>query len=115
MKVFIGTRSLLFQTRTHREKMLTAIERSGNCHKDIHGSERLQQGLCRCCFYLFPQADESIEIETECSACKEKFLSKGSETDALCKTCADNFSLCRHCASDRELRVHRKSWPNLKD
>ena len=80
---------------------------------DAKKPERQARLECKACFYGGRLGGAAITSRA-CMSCGSKEFYSSTATDVLCKLCAANTGLCKHCGGDREMRVRRKGWPSGK-
>jgi hypothetical protein len=77
---------------------------------DLRHTERMAELECKACFY-FSRIGGAACTSRPCMSCGTNQLYGSTNTDVLCKECAQRGDLCRHCGGDREMRTRRRKWP----
>ncbi len=77
---------------------------------DARKAERLEKHECKACFYNSRIGGASMTSQP-CMSCHADQMYGSTNTDALCKKCAEKHGLCKHCGGDLEMRTRRKEWP----
>lgn len=89
---------------SYKKKALALIE-------DKDKAKRIEACLCLSCYYLSNHIGGAAMTRRECACCDKEMLFSSTYTDALCKACArDNF-LCKHCTADIDLKIRKKPRP----
>lgn len=78
-----------------------------NIVEDSERRERLKKQECPLCFYESRIGGQAI-TQTECSICGKEMTHGNTNIDCLCKECAKDKRLCKHCGSDIDLKHRRK-------
>lgn len=101
--------------------MISASERAKSCVQswidlalevstDSRSKERGEAQECKACFYASRIGGAAVTSRA-CMRCHQKQHYGSTSTDVLCKTCARDGMLCKHCGGDMEMRARRRNWP----
>lgn len=100
-------------TLRSKERMQSIMDLADKLRHDPEKHNRMQACLCPMCYYGSRLGGQAVTTEP-CMCCGEEQMYSSTATDALCRPCAQETGLCKHCGGDRELRVRRKKWPEPK-
>lgn len=100
-------------TRQSNDRMQSLIDLGDDLRTDPFRKQRVGLCLCRMCYYGSRLGGASMTMEP-CMRCGKEQMYGSTDTDALCRACAQETGLCKHCGGDRELRAGRKDWPEAK-
>lgn len=98
------------QTGRSKGKVEKQIERANNMANDTRRDERIESCECVACFYT-PECGGSAMSNRECGLCGRPIYSGSTNVDVICKQCAQENRLCKHCGGDIDMKVRRKNWP----
>lgn len=73
---------------------------------------RVARQFCAACHYPRRMSGQAFTNQP-CACCAEPQTYSSTSTDTLCLPCAQEHSLCKHCAGDLEMRVGRRKWPEF--
>lgn len=103
-KANISAYSIESKTSQNKERARILIQRVDAFNE----SKRGVNGECKACSYLFPdRIGGSAMTETVCGICENPMLFGSTNTDVLCRKCADANQLCKHCGGDVDLKIRR--------
>ena len=99
---------------THRSKELvdSIIQRAKEIETDARKDERVAAQLCKACFYG-SHIGGSAMTHRPCMSCGQDQMYASTYTDVLCKPCAVEGKLCKHCGGDIDMKVGRRNWPEV--
>lgn len=92
-----------------------ALRRADNIRLDSDMVERLSLQECKACFYVMGRIGGAAVTTQPCACCGVNQSYGSTCTDALCLNCAKEYSLCKHCGGDLDMRERRRSWPTKKE
>ena len=75
---------------------------------DPDKKERISKLECLACWYLMGKIGGAAMTEQACGACGKTQLYGSACTDVVCRDCAKEKELCKHCGADLHLRPRRK-------
>ncbi len=58
---------------------------------------RLDELLCKECFYKLPEFANEYEVESTCKLCGKTIWNPNSDTDDYCNSCCNDNVICRKC------------------
>ncbi len=77
---------------------------------DARKQERLSSHECKACFYS-SRIGGAAMTSRPCMSCGSVEMYGSTNTDVLCRSCATQHELCKHCGGDLEIRTRRKECP----
>lgn len=81
--------------------------------KDEQKDQRVNQSLCKYCFYLQqPSLAMQSFWEWNCGVCDKPSMASSSATPLVCKECSQEHHLCQECGSNLDL--DKKRIPSIK-
>jgi hypothetical protein len=75
--------------------------------EDPEKTQRIQDQNCIYCYYSGKIGGAAMTT-CYCGLCKKEMIFGTTSTDALCRDCAKNHNLCKHCGADMEYKQRRK-------
>lgn len=75
---------------------------------DAERKVRLEKQECPFCFYRKSRIGGAAMTSVQCGLCDETVRSSNTNVDVLCKMCAKDNGLCKHCGADIDLKSRRK-------
>lgn len=97
-----------------KARVEASIQLAQTLVRDERKEERLAKQECKACFYYTRVGGASMTTQP-CACCGKDEVYASTNTDRLCKACAKEHSLCRHCAGDIDMRPLRRLWPESQD
>ena len=88
----------------------SVIDLARKMENDTHKDERLDAQLCKACFYSTAFGGSAM-TQRPCMSCGEDQMYASTYTDVLCKPCAVEGKLCKHCGGDIDIKIRRRNWP----
>jgi len=90
---------------------VTNVEYVRRCEALVNDADRagrlfVQQ--CRACYYMRGRIGGATVTKSPCRGCDVVLVSGNTCTDRLCRQCATDYDLCRHCGGDMRDRKRRK-------
>lgn len=89
------------------------LARAEKIKEDAQKDIRVSEQECKACFYVRSKVGGSAMTSRACMCCGSDVLYGSTCTDVLCKDCAKENKLCKHCGGDINMKV-RKTWPKAK-
>ncbi len=75
---------------------------------DNRKADRKNKLECKRCFYMRQGRIGGTAItQQSCGICEKVIMYSSTNTDAMCKECAEKYQLCVYCGADQELRPRR--------
>ena len=94
------------QHKYHIDGMRIRLE---DFDRDSDKKARLEAQECKYCWYINTQRLGGAAItNTNCSVCGKEMVFGSTNVDKVCKECAKEHELCKHCGTDLNMRVRRK-------
>lgn len=106
--------NIVMATTMANNRIKSTLKLAERLQTDPEKSKRLEDQLCLSCYYYNAIAGQAF-TNRECGLCGEDQLYGNTNTDALCKTCAKEHQLCKHCGGDLELRDKRRKFPVINE
>jgi hypothetical protein len=79
---------------------------------DKDKQQRLEETICRTCFYFRRSRIGGAAITRWCcGVCGRTQTAPSTATDKVCRPCGQEHLLCVQCGGDLETRVRRRKWP----
>lgn len=97
-----------------KSRVDACLELAQRVATDYEAADRRARLECKACYH-FPRWGGTAITESKCGICGETIMNASTNTDAICKPCAEEHDLCRHCGGDREMRTRRRRWPELPE
>jgi hypothetical protein len=102
---------------THKSSMAAArvadaMKLARDLEADAEKQRRLKALECKACFY-FSRIGGAAITEQPCAACAKPQVYANTNTDILCRECASEHKLCKHCGGDIDMRERRRLWPDF--
>lgn len=108
-KATIDQRSVEFATDIAIERARDCIAGALGYTTDNNRSARRASLECKTCYYIYTSRIGGAAMTTRpCGICSVEQLYSSTNTDKICLNCAKNYSLCKYCGADLELRPRRK-------
>lgn len=99
-------------TNLAKSQILDVISRAERVSTDADKELRVAAQECKSCWYLSrPRIGGAAMTARECSICGTDQIFSSTNTDPLCKPCAQENSLCCHCGGDIDMKNRRKPRP----
>jgi hypothetical protein len=95
------------QNSFHRYWINYTTETLDRIKSDADKRRRHENQECQLCFYRTGVMACAAMTQAQCGLCDEIVRSGNSNIDALCKGCAKEYGLCKHCGADIDLKNHR--------
>lgn len=93
----------------HYEQMLL------NYRKDPQKADRLSKQECVVCFYGSRIGGAAITFRDR-AFCGDRCTSGNTNVDVMCRSCAKQAGLCKHCGADMDYKNRRtRNWPEVKE
>lgn len=104
----IDHKKLDLEAVRHRTYMQKSRLESYKKHiDDPDKKKRIEEQECVICFYGSKIGGQAI-TETNCSICETAMHFGSTNTDMLCKACAKDHTLCKHCGADINYKQRNK-------
>jgi len=75
---------------------------------DTEKKVRLDDALCPVCHYEKSRIGGAACTSAQCAFCQTVLHCGNTNIDVMCKDCAKQAGLCRHCGADLNLKNRRK-------
>ena len=63
---------------------------------------------CKACYYMrTSRIGGAAMTQVACGICDKVIMYGSTNTDAMCRECAEKYQLCVYCGADQELRPRR--------
>jgi len=99
-------------THLSKRRFESILELAKKLETDPDKAGRIEAFECRPCYYNQRIGGATI-TNRACGCCGEDQRYSSTSTDALCKFCAIEHELCKHCGGDIHMRTLRKKpWPS---
>jgi hypothetical protein len=93
----------------HKFHVADMRERIRKLDADADRPAREAKGECLYCYYFHTQRIGGAAMcSRECGLCDSNVTSGSTNCDVLCKECAKERGLCKHCGADLKLTNRRK-------
>lgn len=106
----ISRSSIEMSNFRNRDIVKHYIKKAEEYKSDKNREERLKACECIVCYGSSRIGGAAITFSS-CSICKADLNSGNTNIDMLCKKCANDNGLCKHCGSDIDLINRRKKRP----
>lgn len=90
-----------FQTSMNQLKFREAKRLVEKIENDPEKEERLNQQVCKICFYSSLAAFCAMTY-ANCGVCNNETLYSSSDFDKLCQRCATMHEACKHCGGEMD-------------
>jgi hypothetical protein len=97
----------LSQVNNTTASKLEALEEIKSLIEDPDKKERKASQLCVFCYYRSSIGGAAM-TSRDCQDCGVPMMFSSTNTDCLCKACAKNLKVCRHCSADMNLKRRNK-------
>lgn len=101
-------------TETAKTWLRDVIEKAENAKHDVDKQKRLENDLCKTCFYIHSKIGGAAMTHRECGICSEDQLYSSTATDIICTPCSKENGLCKRCGADLEFKSRRKPYPFME-
>lgn len=102
LKTFIN------KNTTEKKYILKEKEKSYKMFlEDSDKANRIIDNQCKVCYYNSRIGGARI-THSNCDLCQDRVLYASTNVDKICKFCAVEHNLCKHCGSDINLKERRK-------
>ena len=101
---------MVSNTNRAKSRVDDALAQAKRIADDTDRKARLERQFCKACFYFTRMGGAACTTQP-CACCASPERYGSTATDVLCKPCAKEHSLCKHCGGDVEMRVGRRKWP----
>lgn len=91
----------------------TQIKRTERMTADAQKEDRLKRYECKACFYVRGKLGGAAITYRPCGICGVMQMYGSTNTDVLCRPCAVEHGLCKHCGGDIDMRAKRRNWPSV--
>ncbi len=95
------------KTQMAYRKYESVLAQAQKLQTDPEKAQRLAENLCKVCYYSPPRIGGAAMTSSNCAICNKEEVYGSTNTDALCKRCAQDKHLCKRCGSDLDLNVNR--------
>lgn len=91
--------SYILNTKASQKEYINKITLSAlGFHSDNAKKNRLLSHLCKFCYYINTSRIGGCAITTvKCSKCEKEISFGNTCVDVLCRECAEEYKLCKHC------------------
>lgn len=113
-RIVLTPQSMKHATWIAESKVKDLLKMAARLSADIEKEQRLAQHLCKACYYRGPSIGGAAITVAACGCCGKEETYATTCTDALCLTCAQTHSLCKHCGGDIDMNANRKNWPQAQ-
>ena len=97
------------ETYWRKKYTLEKIDSAKKADEDSDRKKRLDQKLCKYCYYLQGEVIAGAAMTTSlCQICEKETLFGSTYIDKICTDCAKSHKLCKHCLSDIDYKKRRK-------
>ncbi len=104
----IENKTLTLDDVKHRTWMQKGrLEHFQKIVNDTDKKNRLENQECVCCHYDSKMGGAAM-TKTNCSMCEKEMHFGSTSIDRLCKECAKEHGLCKHCGADMDYKQRRK-------
>lgn len=102
-KVEVSEKSIQETTEKMKSSFVLKSIKDPLAQADVSKDLRDKECLCKNCYY-FSKHKISLKafFNQECGLCGKDQRYSSSKTDALCKECATQNDLCKHCGGKKE-------------
>lgn len=77
---------------------------------DQDREKRLEKQECKYCYIIDPRIGGQAMTHSQCAICGGTIINSSTCVDKICKACAAEHSLCKHCGGDLEMRQNRRKF-----
>jgi ribosomal protein S27E len=95
-------------TASAKRYIESTIKLAEDFKTDPNKSERVAACLCKLCYYRGGGWAGQAFTYRDCMRCHIEQAYSSTNTDVLCKECAQISKLCKHCGGDMETKSRRK-------
>lgn len=97
-----------FATYSAKSRIFKTIELANKYKIDPRKKERHDSQLCPVCFYNKSRIGGAAMTQIQCAECEEELSFSNTNVDVMCKNCAKQYNLCKHCGGDIDAKKRRK-------
>lgn len=85
-------------TRLNKKAYIEQFSKIAGYTTDPDREDRNQKGLCRLCYYIYPDRIGGSAVTTRpCFNCGENQMYGSTSTDPLCLGCSKKTKMCKRC------------------
>lgn len=103
----LDSMAIEYRTTRHVEEIKRLRERLATFDADAEKTERIEQVLCKCCYYSTSQIGGQSMSSRQCASCDLIINAPHTCVDVLCVDCAERRGLCKRCGADINLKNRR--------
>lgn len=103
----LDSMAIEYRTRQHVDRINGMRELLEKFDADPEKSERIEQVLCKCCYYSKSQIGGQAFSSRQCASCDWIINASSTCVDVLCVDCAERRGLCKRCGADINLKNRR--------
>lgn len=103
----INKATILSKTHFNKDIIKHTLSLYEKFKKDPEKEQRYKEQECLVCYYRSGRVGGSVVTSTECGKCETLMHFGNTCVDVLCKKCAKELRLCKHCGGDIDCKNRR--------